>query len=154
MRWYGWQKWKKYPKLYALHKAIMDYFIMKNPNYAKRVAFDVPVGKPRPPFISNDPASLAGWQYATSHRIDALFDLGGSYEVVEIKPESELSAVGQILMYYDLFTSTYRDFSSVYARLITLNAHPEVERLCDNYGIRLTNYKFEEIAPDWANIIE
>jgi len=153
MRWYSWQKWKKYPKLYGLHKSIMDFFILQNPNYAERVAFDVPVGKPRPPYVSNDPKSLAGWQYATSHRIDALIDLGGTYEIVEIKPESDISAVGQVLMYYDLYIDTYGNFPEVYPRLITIDAHPEIERLCQSYGIKLTNYNSNDLTQVWLSAL-
>lgn len=124
-----------------MHKSILEYCIKNQLFNASRIAFDVVVGLPRPHKGEEHKTSLEAWNYMTSHRIDCLVDFGTYYEIWEIKPEPYIEAVGQCIMYYELFTSTYKDFKPVYVRLVTIDAHPEIKRLCDIYGVRLTDIK-------------
>lgn len=146
MRWYTWQNWSKFPKLYGLHENIMRYCIEKLNFKAEKVAFDVPVGSPRPFAGSYDKQSVEAWNYQTSHRIDALVKFSNYYELWEIKPEADLSALGQTLLYYDLFTNSYPTYKPLYARLVTIDLHNQIEKLCNDYGIKCTKLKMTDVA--------
>lgn len=127
-----------------MHKSILEFCIKKDLFKAENIAFDVVCGLPRPYKGEYHKESVEAWNYQTSHRIDALAEFKDYYEIWEIKPESHIEAVGQCLMYFELFTSTYPKIKPVYIRLITIEAHPEIIRLCDAYGVRLTNLQHND----------
>jgi len=124
----------------------MRYCIEKLDFKAEKVAFDVPCGKPRPFLGPYDKPSVEAWNYQTSHRIDALVKFPKFYELWEIKPEADLSSLGQTILYYDLFTKSYPELKPLYARLVTMDLHNQIEELCDSYGVKCTKLKMEEIA--------
>lgn len=80
----------------------------------------------------------------TRKRIDVILLLDNCYYVVEIKPECSMIALGQALVYEQLFKQEHPECSPVKAMIICDRLDPDVPRIAELMTILVECNYFEE----------
>jgi hypothetical protein len=127
----------KYPHLLSADIEVWEEFILQYPNYFDHVDYDVHVGKG----IEHDPEWDASTKkMATSlsqHRIDALGWNGDQPTIIEVKPNCNTQAIGQIAVYLNLFISTYPELPKPKKLIICTRFNDDVLPAAMDFDIKV-----------------
>jgi hypothetical protein len=136
-RWRPYTTKTKYDALQPLDAAVWTECIKQFPALYKTVAYNVPVGlvgMPPPNQRDNIPAD---WIYLTSPKVDCVCFSGEALVVVEVKPQLNPEAIGQVMVYKSLFIKRWQPELPVKTQIATMAARPEYQYFCDINGIDL-----------------
>ena len=126
-----------YPHLKPADIAIWERFIEKYPNVYETVAYDVAVGEGAPIPAGTEKNLARDFKILTQWKIDVVGFNKNQIDVIEIKPNAGLNALGQVLGYVALFKKTFPDTRNVLAVIITNNLRPDMLKLAEGMGVKL-----------------
>jgi hypothetical protein len=130
------KKLLKYPHLKAEETEIWSRFIEKYPDAFESVDYDVLVGAGAEVGEGESEEMRKDIEYLTKKKIDVVGYKGDEISVIEIRKRAGLDIVGKVVSYREL----YRDIAPTDRRLIgvliTDQKMPDVEELCQKFGIR------------------
>lgn len=116
------------PSLTPLDLEVWRRFLFLRPTMFDSFAFQVPVGSGQPLPNSASDADRRAWDKLTAKRIDAVGVNRDGITVIEVKPRGGASALGQVLVYRDLYIQKIKPAQPV-AALVVCNYIDEDVRL-------------------------
>lgn len=116
------------PSLTPLDLAVWRRFLILRPSMFDAFNFQVAVGSGQPLPASASDADRKAWDKLTSKRIDAVGINKDGITVIEVKPRGGASALGQALVYRDLYIQKMKPAQPV-AALVVCNYIDEDVRL-------------------------
>lgn len=131
------QKLAKYPHMKPEDVAVWERFIAQNPAFFETVSYDVPCGRgaevnpDHPEEIQRDHTIL------TQKKIDVVGFNGNIATVVEIGPIADMRKLGQILTYYELFTTDHPEIALIQKMVICGSIERELEKLFERNEIQV-----------------
>lgn len=134
---YKYEKMDFYPHMKPNDRAIWERFIEKNPEAFDKVQYDVLVGSV-PAFDTTVNPSTGG-NVADLYRkkIDVVGYKGAQISIIELKPEAQISSIGQLLGYVELYKKEYKPALEPFAILLTDRIMLDMQELTAKYGIKL-----------------
>ena len=109
--------------------AVWDRWLLKHAGEQFRCQYDVPVGSGRPAMEIDDVAGRSLWQQLTVKRVDVVVDWSSGVWVVEVKPELNMSGLGQVLGYVHLYRRDNPGVEPVTAVLVCGKTDSELEEV-------------------------
>ncbi|TXH51710.1 MAG: hypothetical protein E6Q97_17790 [Desulfurellales bacterium] len=116
------------PQLTPLDLEVWRRFLFLRPSMFDRFDFQTRVGSGQPLPASATDADRRAWAMLTEKRIDAVGFNGDGITVIEVKPRGGASALGQVLVYRDLYREKFRPAQTLSA-LVVCNYVDEDVRL-------------------------
>lgn len=127
------------PHLAKWDAEIFQKYILKEAGGILELAFDVPLppaGYGREGYI--EPIQTQ-WEALKAKRVDVLIKKIADIYVCEVKPQAGAMAVGQVLMYCELYKKYYPTKLNVIPLIITDELDPDVLPLCGLHKILTYN---------------
>jgi hypothetical protein len=100
--------------------------------------FDVALGKGVIPESPTQHAVDAMWTRVTSFRADLITESPTAWEIIELRDNAGAGALGQLLVYADLWISDPPDDRPLHLRLVTNSHHPELGPTLAAHRINVT----------------
>jgi len=125
----------RYPHMLREDHAIWDKFIETSDFPIDRVWYDLHVGpgiyldKSEPHWLHRQAAAIGRL------RIDVVARVHNTYWVIELKPDADDQALGQVLCYYYHFFKEYREVGTFIPVVITDLVSSNVIEVFDHHGI-------------------
>lgn len=134
---YKYEKMNNYPHMSVRDKEIWERFIDKYPDAYKQCQYDFHVGD-APPFntLYDDNTDL-NQDMLYRLRIDVVAGSPLGIDLIEIKPDAGVSAIGQIDNYHTLYIRDEEPQVKVGMILVTDKERPNMAYLCKQKGIKL-----------------
>lgn len=123
------------PNLTPLDLEVWRRFLLLRPLMFERFEFQVPVGTPQSLPLSASDADRRVWDKLTSKRIDAVGVNGDGFTVIEVKPRGGASALGQALVYRDLFVQKRKPVQPVAALVLCNYVDDDVRLTALRYNV-------------------
>lgn len=129
------KKRMRYPHMLREDHEIWDQFIDTSSFPIERVWYDVHVGPGMalppdcPPWMHKQVAAICRL------RIDVLAMVHGTYWIIELKPEADDKALGQILCYHYHFSKEMRTSSPIMPVVITDQVNSNAIEVFEHFGI-------------------
>lgn len=127
----------KYPHMKPGDIAIWERFINANPGFFDTVDYDVLIGSGAP--FDTSLNNLEGQSVGALYRkkIDVVGYRSGEIWLVEVKPDAQFAALGQIGAYDDLYREERKPTDRVVAALLTNNVLPDIQNIAQKWGVIL-----------------
>lgn len=131
------EKRYKYPHMSPADTIIWERFLAQYPQAYNSVQYDFHVGD-APPFNTlNDDGEDKEQDKLYRFRIDAIGRHGSSVDIIEVKPNARLTALGEVENYAMLYKRDEEPIGSVNMVIITDKEMPNMDYLCKQKGIKL-----------------
>lgn len=131
------EKRYKYPHMSRLDTEIWNRFLDQYPQAYDSVQYDFHVGE-APPFNTlNDDDEDKNQDKLYRFRIDAIGRDGSSIDIIEIKPNARLTALGEVENYKMLYERDEEPLGKVGMVIITDKEMPNMDYLCKQKGVKL-----------------
>lgn len=126
---------KKYPHMGFQDRAVWTGVLERWPGRIDRVWYDVKVGTPSDMGSDCSPADLRLGEGMGCKRIDVVCRIGGRMYVVEVKPYGNHAALGQVLLYEDLFRARYPRYANVGMVIACASLDQDMANVCARYHV-------------------
>jgi len=123
-----------YPHMLHEDVAVWSKFLEKMQAVIKAVWYDVHVGKPVPVQVDGSTIQKKVAAGVTRKRIDVVCAVGPEFWVIEVKPNANMTALGQAFSYTRLFSMEYDTYRPVKAVVV-----------CDSFDADMA-VPFEELG--------
>lgn len=131
------EKRNKYPHMSPRDTEIWNRFLKEYPHAYDSVQYDFHVGD-APPFNTlNDDGEDKEQDKLYRFRIDAIGRYGSSVDIIEIKPDARLTALGEVENYKMLYARDEEPLGAVNMVIITDREMPNMDYLCKQKGVKL-----------------
>ena len=130
------EKRLKYPHLKANETEIWSRFIEKYPDVLESVEYDVLVGKGADVEAEESEEMRKDIEYLTKKKIDVVGFTDNEIWVIEIRQRAGLDIVGKVVSYVELYRDIAPTDKALKGVLITDLKMPDVEELCQRFGIQ------------------
>jgi len=133
-----WQDLKlqhRYPHMMSQDQQVWDAALAAGIITYPRVAYDLHVGEPVQPTAPLDPLLRQISLGVTRKRIDVVGDGPNAYDVIEIKPYGNHAALGQALLYADLFRNEFHPPKPVRPVILCAAIDPDVQPIADRFNV-------------------
>lgn len=131
------RKYNSYPHMRPEDQAIWDRFITKNPEAYNEVFYDVPVGEGAQIPKGTQENIAIDFKILTQWKIDVVGHKGNNTDIIELKPNAGIGALGQIQSYARLYKKIAKPIEQITPVLITDKLRPDMELLAREQGIIL-----------------
>ncbi len=128
-------KLASYPHMKPADAVIWERFIEKYPDEYDEVIYDLNVGAGYAD-LGDHPQEVQGdYRILTQKKIDVVAFKDDYVDIIEIKPDASMSALGQAIGYVKLYLG-YRDpKAEAYATVITDRLKPDMAHLAAHLGV-------------------
>lgn len=134
---FKYEKRTDYPHMATKDKAIWERFIDQYPDAYKQCQYDFHVGD-APPFNTlHDDGTDLNQDMLYRLRIDVVAGSPLGIDLIEIKPDAGVSAIGQVDNYKTLYLRDEEPTTQVGMILLTDHERPNMAYLCKEKGIKL-----------------
>ena len=118
-------------------QAIWDRFIFKYPEAYDEVFYDFPVGEGSPIPKKTQENLARDFKILTQWKIDVVARKNNTIDIIELKPNAGISALGQVQAYAILYTRIAPTNIKIIPTLITDILRPDMEKLAIIEKIKL-----------------
>ena len=132
---FKYEKMIKYPHLRDEETLIWNRFIDRYPDRFESVDYDVKVGTPRDYSMYPEDEIRKALEYLSLKRIDVVGYSMDKAFIIEIEPNANVRAIGEVIAKTDLFKENFPNYRAYYPMIITDIENPDMRRLCTRYGI-------------------
>jgi len=136
-----------YPHMLSQDLVVWTAWLRSGRAMPARIAYDVKVGTPIPTDAAASAAEKAIAEGTGCKRIDAVCDWQTEVWVVEVKPYGNHAALGQALMYRELFRTRYEVGVPIIGVICCSEADPDLESLANSLGLRVELVAVELALP-------
>lgn len=133
--WQPLAKQHRYPHMMYQDQLVWDAAIAADLLPYHHVAYDLHVGEPVQPTAPLDPLLRSIALGVTRKRIDVVGETPSAYDVIEIKPYGNHAALGQALLYADLFRNEFHPPKPVRPVILCATVDPDIQTLLDRFGV-------------------
>lgn len=127
------------PHLTPLDLEVWRRFLLLHPDKFQRFDYQVRVGKGQPLPAAASESDRKAWRELTEKKIDAVGWNADGPTVIEVKPRGGASAIGQALLYRDLYTQEKRPSQPVAAMVVCDYVDEDVRLTALRYNISLVS---------------
>lgn len=137
LRYFKPKKLHKYPHLYGEDALCLDSYWNINCLNLRYVAYDVAIGGYHPRTYSAGYEFDNDWSYLSSFKIDMVGWTDDNIYIVEVKHNGAPAAIGQLLVYSELFSEMY--FPKVHPKMVLLcfNIKDSVVKVAEEHNIKI-----------------
>jgi hypothetical protein len=132
---FKYEKMIRYPHFRPEETLIWNRFIDKYPDRFESVDYDVKVGTPRDYSMYPEDEIRKALEYLSLKRIDVVGYSMDKAFIIEIEPNANVRAIGEVIAKTDLFKEQFPDYRAYYPMIITDIENPDMRKLCTRYGI-------------------
>lgn len=126
-----------YAHMKPADRKIWEKFIAEFPDAYDECRYDVHVGS-IPKFVDPNPLSGSdGEERLYKRKIDVIAYKENEIDAIELKPRAGSSAIGQVLMYRDLFIKEYKPGRFVRPVIITDVSDTDVLAFAEKAGVKM-----------------
>jgi hypothetical protein len=137
----------RYPHMLDLDTIVWTAFLSGSHAMIDRVWYDVKVGVPIAIPAGSPPGLKAIAEGCGCLRIDAIALVAGSYWIVEVKPYGNHAALGQVILYLDLFGKRYGRSNPLIPTIVCSTADPNIRSTCESLKIKLIEVRSPLLTP-------
>lgn len=119
----------------AIEAVITAYWVDAHLQDYERFGYNVPLWMDPPPADIDINKIASGSEYQPLHRIDVIAGKRGVVDVVEVKEYGNCTAIGQLLVYENLYWMSYSGFTAVNKILVALKVSDAIKAVCGGLGI-------------------
>jgi len=113
-----------------------DFAITMFPN--AMYYFDIPLYVKLPEHLEKEPEWVKEqWKYLTAKKIDAIIETEDKYHIIEVKGRVRPSAIGQLIVYRDMFVEQYKPEKPLELWIVAKYYDSEVARIAKQHGINV-----------------
>jgi len=120
-----------------IEKIVAEAWLKEYGGSFARIAFNVPVYLNPPPEGVAQGAPERTLEGYPPYRVDMIGQFGDEVELIEVKENGNMTAIGQLLTYRMLFMRTYSGVSVIHLRLVCSKARDAIQAVCRELGINL-----------------
>lgn len=124
-----------YPHMQYQDASVWSVFLTNPPWPIQEVWYDVKVGEPIPTPPTATAADKRLAEGTGCKRIDAVFRSYGVWAIVEVKPYGNHVALGQALLYLDLWRERYGHGKESRALIVCESCDPDLPRIAQARGV-------------------
>ena len=127
----------RYPHIRASEAAIWSRFLGTTELGFERVTYDLHLGE-GVLVTEGEPEWLRRLKLATSRRrVDAVAETAEDIWIFEVKERVGLSALGQLLAYFDLYVEEYRPYKAVFLAAIGPRMEPDIRATFELHAVNI-----------------
>lgn len=126
-----------YPHMLSQDYAVWTAWLRSGRALPARIAYDLKVGTPIATDETADAALRAIAEGSGCKRIDAVCDWQTELWVVEVKPYGNHAALGQAMMYRELFRARYEVAVPIIGVICCSEVDPDLQSLAESLGLRV-----------------
>lgn len=119
----------------AIEAVITAYWVDAHLQDYERFGYNVPLWVDPPPADIDINKIASGSEYQPLHRIDVIAGKRGVVDVIEVKEYGNCTAIGQLLVYENLYWLSYSGFTAVNKILVALKVPDPIKMICGGLGI-------------------
>ena len=137
LEWFPPRIMRTYPHLLAEDALVWSAYLQTAPILPQRVAYDVHVGTAAPTTFSGDTMLPLLSAALTRKRIDVVAAYAAQIHVIELKPYTTHSTIGQVMMYAELFQEEFHPPQPVAAAIICFGFDLDVPAFAARHQVLL-----------------
>jgi len=122
-------------QLGAIEAVITAYWVDAHSQDYERFGYNVPLWMDPPPADIDINKIASGSEYQPLHRIDVIAGKRGVIDIIEVKEYGNTTAIGQLLVYENLYWMSYSGFTAVQKILVALEVSDAIKAVCGGLGI-------------------
>jgi len=127
----------KYTHLYQKDYATWTAFIESEWNLLDEVWYDVHVGR-----AMGVPEGSPGWMDdvvagVSRKRIDVVGRIGTRFYIIEVKPEANMKAIGQVVTYRNLFIKEFKNIGPVQALIVSTTCDADILDIANEQNVTI-----------------
>lgn len=132
---YGKRYW--YPHMKPYDIAIWEKFMEEFPDMYDYCQYDVPVGQVPPHALDAVSAEGGTAEMLYKRKIDVVAYKGDQIDIIELKPNAGMSAIGQVNGYRMLYIRDYSPSVTPKAIIITDSVDPDTAHVAHEQGVQI-----------------
>ena len=133
-----------YPHLSALDSQLWDNYLALGDHGYLSVQYDVPVGEPIDASLLTLPKNLYMEARLSAHRIDIVATAKDHIDIIECKPRAGTTALGQLIIYSQLYQSSYNPTLPLRLLLITNQIDHDIHTIYAAQNIKVVEVPFND----------
>ncbi len=127
----------RYPHMLEDEARIWTKFLEKTDLAFETISYDVHLGTGIPP-LPRDPGWMKDLLSAvTKKRVDAIGETADAIWIFEVKPRIGMSALGQLITYFELYQEQYRPVKPVLLAAIGEREAPDIRAVFELNAIKI-----------------
>ncbi|MBA7560732.1 hypothetical protein ES708_02363 [subsurface metagenome] len=127
----------RYPHMLEDEARIWTRFLRSTDLVFEKITYDLHLGSGVLP-VPSDPEYMKRLLSAvTKKRVDALGETGDNIWIFEVKPRISMSALGQLVTYFELYQEEHRPVKPVILASIGEREAPDIRSAFDLYAINI-----------------
>jgi hypothetical protein len=145
---YGERRWPaavlaKYPHMGVEEIGVWENWLSVHAHEYEYFLYDVRVGEGVDPGPLYTPEERRMWKMLTQRRIDAVGVRKGKYTIFEVKLEAGASALGEAILYRELWKKTFPNRPLEDVIVVHAQTRPDIEEVLKRYDIRSVSVEEE-----------
>ena len=129
--------WTHYPHMLEDEARIWTRFLETTDLVFEKITYDVHLGLGVLP-LPSDPAWMGNLLSAvTKKRVDAVGETRNDIWIFEVKPRISMSALGQLVTYFELYQAEYRPTKAVMLAAIGEREAPDIRSSFELYAVNI-----------------
>ena len=126
-----------YPHMLEDEARIWTKFLQTTQLEFQQITYDVHLGQGMLP-LPNDPPYMVALKLAvTRKRVDAVAETADDIWIFEVKPRISMSALGQLVTYFELYQAEYRPTKAVLLAAIGEREAPDIRSSFELYAVNI-----------------
>jgi hypothetical protein len=138
---------RRYPHLLDLDALVWTAFLSSDHRPFLRVWYDVHVGAAIAVPEESSGSLKAIAEGVGCLRIDVVADAGAELWIIELKPLGNHAALGQVILYTDLFRSKYGSEIPLRPTIICDEVDPNIVATCKTLNVQIIETKTDLVSP-------
>jgi len=119
----------------AIEAVISAYWVDADIQDYERFGYNVPLWMDPPPAEVDINKIDTASEYRPLHRIDVIAGKRGVIDIIEVKEYGNTTAIGQLMVYENLYWRSYSGFTAVQKIMVALKVPDPIKAVCNQLGI-------------------
>jgi hypothetical protein len=126
-----------YPHMLADEARIWTRFLQATCLVFENITYDLHLGAGVLPLPSDPEYMRRLLSAVTKKRVDALGETEGDIWIFEVKPRISMSALGQLVTYFELYQQEFRPVKPVFLAAVGEREAPDIRSAFDLYAVNI-----------------
>lgn len=127
---------QRYPHMFPRDIAIWERFLKDFGESYSHFNYDVKVGSGTSDILGRNDAYSKMQRILSLYRIDAVGFRGSDIDIIEVKPRATTAAIGQVIVYKELYERDFQPTQTVIPTIVTDYEMPDIRYLTKELGIQ------------------
>lgn len=128
-----------------IEDVILKLWLEKNEGNYERLGFNVPLWLDPPSADRIDKRGRLPFENQPEHRIDVIASRGTDITLIEVKGSANVTAIGQLITYINLWGQTYYGWTSVSGMIVARYIPKQIRWVCGRLDIKCEQVDAEAV---------